>query len=675
MLVLLAGLIRVSAGTETGWRFSNPQPHGNNIIDMAIHDGVVWEVGDRGSLYTSIDLDNWFPRETGTTQSLRGITFLGNKAFISGSAGTIVSGENPWELSAQSIGTTDWLEGIAASTNMIVAVGDNGAIYHSSDGQKWSRVNQFTTWLRSVAYGLGRFVCAGEGGFLATSADGTNWQQQNLAVSEDLNRVTFTGNMFWIVGDNGVVITNDFRLNFVPFALDVTNSFYAVASNTNEVVLAGDSIVVMRTAPNPDWVLQSDASSAVMAPLWPFYSAVWDGRLFLLGGREGMKVEGYRTNLVDPLLWYSDLQPTRDWLWSVTHQGLIYAAVGDRGSIVTSSDGIDWNREAVPTNALPEVLLGTGGNTNCLLAVGTSGTILYSLNTFTNLVSTNDTGGVVTNLTPLFGVEWLQAATPVTNSLQGVCATDTGFLVTGQAGTILSSINGSAWIKLPSPTEKFLSSVSPGPNGYVAVGDIGTVLTSSDGLSWTTANSGVTNWIYSVSYANSTLVAVGEAGLILTSSDGTTWTRRQSGVSDWLNDAAYVNSTWYVAANSGMVLSSLDTVNWQVSTSATSRTLNSLAFDGSQLIAAGADGMILRKNLVAPLTPVSFLSYSQNLALSSFLFEGQPDQRFMLEEANALNGDWTPIVPLELLDSSGTLLLQTEERPSFSKFFRTRLLE
>jgi hypothetical protein len=387
-----------------------------------------------------------------------------------------------------------------------------------------------------------------------------------------------------------------------------------------------------------------------------------------------MKVEGFRTNSIDPIIWYSTVQPTRNWLWSVTRQEPIYAGVGESGTIVTSADGIDWSREVVPTNATPEILLGTGGTTNCLLAVGTSGTILYSQNTFTNLIVTNSSGELETNSVPLFGVTWQAANLPVTNTLQGVAGSLTkGYLVTGSKGMILTSLDGISWRQRSSPVTTFLSSAAEHPSGWIVSGDFGTILTSTDGDRWAARNSGVTNWIYSVRYANSMFVAVGEAGLILTSLDGVSWTRRNSGLTQWLNDVAFVNNQWFIAANAGMVLTSSDGENWKAQSSITSRSLNSLAISENQILAVGADGMILRKDLLATAAPANFLSFSQNLSLGTFLFEGQTDQQFWLEQADEITGPWSTIAAFELLDSSGTLLLQRDMDPAQKRFFRTRL--
>ena len=147
-------LFLFSAGAAP-WRFSNPQPHGNNILDMALDSvGNVWQVGDRGRVYTSPDLDTWFPHESGVTRSLRSLVFFKGKAFISTEEGGILSGSSADALTFIDLGTLNWLEGITASADTLVTVGDNGAIYSSTDGLKWSSRGNITDWLRSVAYGL-----------------------------------------------------------------------------------------------------------------------------------------------------------------------------------------------------------------------------------------------------------------------------------------------------------------------------------------------------------------------------------------------------------------------------------------------------------------------------------------------------------------------------------------
>ena len=659
------------------WRFSNPRPHGNNVLDMLFLDGVVWQVGERGRIYTSPDLDLWIPQESGTTNSLRSITTFQSNIYISGEEGIIVSGPNPRELTIRRLGTTDWLEGITASSNILVTVGDNGAIYSSPDGINWERRENFTTWLRSVAFGENQFIAVGEEGFIATSTDGVNWEQRTSGTTAHLNRVAWVNDRFWIVGDEGTVLTNTSATAFAPVNLGVTNTLFTVSGNGTEIVVAGDGIVLMGNADGGNWTRQSDPDSPLLTPVWPYYSSIWDGRLFLLSGQTGMLVEGFRTNATAPLNWYSTIQPTRSWLWGVTHIAGFYTAVGVGGTIVTSDDGVEWLREVTPLDASASVLLGVGGNSNALVAVGNRGTILRSENILTNVVSTNLLGELVTNIVSLLGVNWQRITIPQTIDLQGVAATENMIVVAGGNGTILTSSGvdlGTVWLPQISGVTNFLSGAAAWPGGFVAVGTGGVILTSPNGINWTRRNSGVQSWIYAVRYAGGRLVAVGEDGVILTSTDGDEWQLRNSGTSEWLNDVTLANGIWYITGGDGMLVTSSDGINWRAERSITSKSLYGAATDGEQVIAVGIEGVILRKNLQTATTPVEIISYDHLGLRNLFLFAGEVDQRFVLEESESITGPWRPAAYLELTDAGGTLVLEIPNNGTPTKFYRTRLL-
>jgi hypothetical protein len=658
------------------WRFSNPRPHGNQIYDMIFRDGVVWQVGDRGSLHTSADLDHWTSHETGTRKSLRGLTFLSGNVFISGEEGTILSGASPGALRLQSLPTTNWLEGIAASASTLVAVGDNGAIYSSSGDGNWIRRGSYTTWLRGVCHGGNEFLCVGEDGFIARSADGETWQSVRSGTTAHLNKVSWVHGAFWVLGDQGTVLTNNSQMEFSRVNLGaITNTLFTISANSTEVVIAGDSAVLLRNPLTGLWSPQADADSPTLAPLWPYYSSLWDGRLFLLGGQAGMIVEGFRTNATAPLVWYSDIQPTRSWLWSVTRAGHLYAAVGVDGAVITSDDGVEWAREVVPPAARGEVLLGIGGNTNLLLAAGSNGTLLRSQNAFTNVVSTNSTGELVTNRISLLGIQWNEAAVATTQDLQGVAVTDQLMIVTGGGGTILTSADGVLWQPRISGVTSYLSGVTPWRDGFVSVGAGGVILTSADGLVWARRNSGVQDWVYAVRWLGGKLIAVGENGVILTSDNGIEWTRHGSGASQWLNDVAYAGGTWFVAGSRGTLVTSSDGRTWTATKAITSNSLYGAAAGGEQVVLVGMEGTVLRSTLQTPSTPVNILGFDHVGEDSVFLFAGMIDQQFVLEESTSLTAGWTPAASLELTDPGGTLIYEHAGDNSPTKFFRTRLLQ
>jgi hypothetical protein len=110
------------------------------------------------------------------------------------------------------------------------------------------------------------------------------------------------------------------------------------------------------------------------------------------------------------------------------------------------------------------------------------------------------------------------------------------------------------WFPSNSGTAELLSAVTFGVGQFVVVGSSGTIRTSLDGLNWTTQSSGTTNLLSGVGFGNGEFVAVGSGGIILTSSDGSNWTKRTSGTSNFLRAATYGNGQYVVVGDNGTIL-------------------------------------------------------------------------------------------------------------------------
>jgi len=195
------------------WRWSNPAPHGNNIIGMAYLPAPAQlgvQVTERGQIYTSDDLIFWIPRESGTTSNLRSVAFLGSRIVVVGENGAVLYANNVNDFQAGTLidgPTADWLEGVATSPTLAVAVGDNGAIYTSSDGISWKRrVTIHTDWFKSIAWGNGVFIAVGDGGAVLTSPNGTNWTRRTSGTMQNLSRIAFGTVRFTAVGAGGVAL-------------------------------------------------------------------------------------------------------------------------------------------------------------------------------------------------------------------------------------------------------------------------------------------------------------------------------------------------------------------------------------------------------------------------------------------------------------------------------------
>lgn len=675
------------------WRWSNPWPHGNNIVDLAYRGGRYVQVTDHGGIYASTNRLVWERLESGTLQDLRGLALLGDRWLVTGAEGTALYSDDGVSFHAARLEppTTAWLEGVAASSDpaIAVAVGDEGTIYRTTDGTNWSRVEAtpLAAWLSGVAYGGGRFVAVGEGGVVASSADGMTWETASSPTSAYLTRVAYGDGRFLAVGDGGEILESTDGLRWrSERQIGLTNDLLVAALGPGRAVVAGTDALWLREGTGR-WLNQlSDQAIPVPAPEWTYAAAVWDGDRWLLAGRTGVAVEGVLTN-VPPLnnvtLWPRLDDSVRGSLWAAERIGDTYLAVGERAIVLSSLSGAEWRQEIAQTNDSQTLYYGVGGSDSMALVVGTGGGMVRSAVGYAEVTVTNslDAGGrthhlVTTNRVPLLGLEWEAVGGGLTTAtLQGVGWNGVEYLVTGENGTLLRSPNGRDWTLSRLGTEALVSSVAWTGSRWVASGVSGdrfNLFVSEDADRWTALDSGTTNWIYRVRSWPGRVVAVGQQGVILESDDGVRWTRRESGTTAFLTDVRRVGDAYYVGGTEGTLRRSLDLVTWTPLSPPTGKSILGLASRGGQLVAVGAEGIILRGVVEPGAEPVAITAFAHRRdrvpPVDLLLLEGTPEAGFHLESSEALNG-WE-IGEAQALDADG-VRFEAREAATGSRFYRT----
>jgi hypothetical protein len=210
-------------------------------------------------------------------------------------------------------------------------------------------------------------------------------------------------------------------------------------------------------------------------------------------------------------------------LYGVAHGTVRMVAVGDSAVILLSSslEGGSW-QQVSPANIRTEKRLrSVAGNQNFVVAVGDSGTIVWSRSTTMLIWEKTNSVPTMRNLQGI-GSEPLGSTTP-------------RFWAVGDGGTILLS-QGSpvgVWASQVSPVSVDLHAVAIYrllPDNVliaVAVGDGGTILRSTDTATWTQIDSGTTQDLYGIAYTGSGFgggfVAVGDQNTILWSPTGLVW--------------------------------------------------------------------------------------------------------------------------------------------------------
>jgi hypothetical protein len=697
-----AALVMPCSAQNLTWTWSNPQPHGNDIVDMAWNGTLGVQVCELGQVYTSPNLIDWFPQNSNLTNDLEAVTFFGNRIIIAGASGAVAYSDDGVNFTAGSLHTTNWIVSLAASSNLVVAVGDNGALYTSTDGAAWHLQSPppdlYPYWLLSVAYGNGVFVTTGEQGYIATSTNGTNWTERSIAESygdlEDVAWIDTSGSHtifpytgFWTVTDAGYAFYSTTNgASWTPFSFGSqdpsTNVLYTVAADNVTGLLAGDLEVRLGSIVTNGLVWPSQIGSALTnVPPWTYFAALLNtNSAYELAGYDGMLVQSSLTN--DAYTWDTPHYSARDWLFQVTLANGLYVAVGDNVRIMTSDNGASWTVEEVPlTNSVSTtntVFLCVGGTTNLLAAAGTKGSLAVSPNVLVPIVETNGDGSLSTNYASSLGVIWYSLPAPAgtTNDLAGICAFNSNFFLIGGNGTILNSPDGTNWTKRSSGTANYLSGIAAFTNGLlVLTGNEGAILTSPDGTNWASHPPGTTNWLYRLRCLNGRLLAVGENGAMLTSTNGTNWTSLHSGVTNWLNDAIMISNTCYVVGNQGVVLASTNFINWTNIGTITAKSLDGAATQNGQLVVVGFEGSILRSQVYPILTPVNFISFGQSGGYNIFSVSGVVDQQFTLDSSTNL-ATWETGPLLDLINGDGTLIFYQSlpPTPPSAEFYRCTLV-
>ena len=138
------------------------------------------------------------------------------------------------------------LNGVGANGDIFVAVGDNGAILRSNNGESWTGVTttSISTKLNHVHYGNGQWIAVGAAGTVIRSSDqGLTWSVVSFGATFDLNRVGYANSVWVTIGTEGMVLnsidTNNWYKRSTGDGEDINglyfgdNKFVAVGVNSS----------------------------------------------------------------------------------------------------------------------------------------------------------------------------------------------------------------------------------------------------------------------------------------------------------------------------------------------------------------------------------------------------------------------------------------------------------
>ena len=265
-----------------------------------------------------------------TSNRLYNIIFANNGFVAVGNAGTIFTSPNEFSWAQKTSNTTNNLGGVAYGKGIYVAVDFTyipAKIFSSTNTDTWELKFNSPKWLSSVVFGNDQFVAVG--GNIFNSTDGVAWNEISPVILGNFSGLGFFNNTFIAVGDVIYTSTNgtEWTSAFLP---SESVHFRGIAYGNGTYVAAGWnwsdwSAVVYTSSNGSDWSKRTE-------------------------GLAGLKQ-----------------------LNRVVFSGNTFVAVGNGGTILTSSDGITWT---AATSGTTSNLNGIACSNSACVIVGDQGTIL-----------------------------------------------------------------------------------------------------------------------------------------------------------------------------------------------------------------------------------------------------------------------------------------------------------
>lgn len=575
-------------GDTSIWKWANPLPQGNPIVDMVWDGSKFIGVGSFGTILTSYNGLNWTRQVSGTGAMLMGIAWSGSQFVVIGSQTILTSPDGfTWTTQNPVPAPTAQFRDIAWGNGLFVAVGPLGSsggtnsVFTSPDGVTWTPRDLATPtqerYLRGVAWNGSEFLIVdatteAAGYSVHTSLDGVTWTAHLLGANYPM-AVASDGNQFVVVANKEISTS----LDGVNWSVHSTKFYlWAATWSGGQFIVAGGA----GAATSTDGVTWTDHDFNVC----PEGSCSYAQTVASNGDQIIVAAGSYILNSSDAVAWTLQTSGTVRNLNDIVRSDSQFVVVG-YGVIQTSNDGAVWTRRDFWSN--PYYM-----NSGDLNGVGWDGRLYVSVGQ----------GGVI--LTSQDGITWDSRISGTTYHLVDVAGSGDGFVAVGDSGTILFSADGITWAPqtTPTSTSTYFTDIVWNGSQYVAVGNDRSnyapqIITSPDGQVWTNQTHGIPrfNYLYSVIWQGSEFWAVG-GSIYATSPDGMNWTTGSFPVG--VRVIALSGSQLVAVGDEAnppyrnYVLTSSDGVTW-TSQETISGGYSGIAADGGRLVVVGSGGRIL----------------------------------------------------------------------------------
>ncbi len=225
-----------------------------------------------------------------------------------------------------------------------------GEPWFSTDGRVWNERNTGlstepynTSPLQSVAGGQGQFIAVGLNGLLLRSANGNAWTAVNATTTRDLRDVIFTGTQWVVCGNDGVLLTSPNGVTWTDRRGGRTRDLYGIIYTNGQFVAVGYEGTVLTSPDALTWTARTSGTTHDL------HTVLYANGMFMAGGRKGTVITS--PNAIN---WTVRATPTTNYIERIAWGAGRFVAAATHGTILSSTNGIIWEQHTNPVEAETE---------------------------------------------------------------------------------------------------------------------------------------------------------------------------------------------------------------------------------------------------------------------------------------------------------------------------------
>lgn len=370
--IVLLLIVPAAWADQTGWKYTYNPPGDKikNLNSLAYGGGVYVAVGNEGVIISSADGKDWFRCLPKTKENLLNVKYLNNLFVATGNNSILTSSDGVnWDFNS----FLDIVD-ITYGKGKFIAADKTGDIFSSTDMKQWTKltVPGGKNGLSYIDYVNDWFIASTSMGALFLSSDGVNWSMEqgpgiltkvvydgdgflalcltdgkkysskNLVDWDEESSGIYTGmvledlinnaDKYYLVAGNYVMTPNGYtKMLHIGTGFDV----YAIIANGGLMAVSDNGYIM--TYPGSGWVEPN-----IVNTLDKLY---FENDKFVSTGQGKTSVTS-----LDGHKWLLGINEGKPTIKGIVSNGQRQAKISSNGSILTSTDAVNWTGTQLPEN-------------------------------------------------------------------------------------------------------------------------------------------------------------------------------------------------------------------------------------------------------------------------------------------------------------------------------------